>query len=69
VRFLAGLLRTNSSGPKLADIASLLDGLDIKTEARSMKLALTIPEDKLEKLVQPLGERPNRTSQQPASPK
>jgi hypothetical protein len=69
VRFLAGLLRTNSSGPKLADVASLLDGLDIKTEARSMKIALAIPEDKLEKLVQPLEARPNRPSQQPALPK
>jgi len=69
VRFLAGLVRSNTSDSNLANMASLLDTLEVKAEARSMKLALVIPEDKLEKLIQSAEARPHRSTGVQTQPK
>lgn len=54
VRFLAGLVQTNSANnPQAGQVATLLNSMQLSTQANVMKMTLIVPEDQLEKLVAP----------------
>jgi hypothetical protein len=54
IRFVAGLVQMNKDKtPQAERAASLLDTLQLSTEASTMKLSLSIPEDIAEKLIMP----------------
>lgn len=53
IRFLAGMVQQNQDKPEAASLAKVLDSLDLKTEGAVTKISLSIPEQDLEKLVQP----------------
>jgi hypothetical protein len=52
VRFLGNMLQVNAPTASAAAVTSLLQSLDVKTDGNTVKLALAIPEDQLEKLMQ-----------------
>jgi hypothetical protein len=61
VRFIAGLVQLNKDGNEQAQkIASLLDTMQLTTQASTMKLSLTIPEDLMEKLFVPQDQGPRQ---------
>jgi hypothetical protein len=51
VRFLAGMVQSNRDKQEAAKFASLLDTLELKSEANVMKFHLSIPEADIEKLM------------------
>ncbi|MCU1275133.1 MAG: hypothetical protein JWO48_2564 [Bryobacterales bacterium] len=52
VRFLGNMLQANAPTASAAAVTSLIQSLDVKTDGNTVKLALAIPEDQLEKLMQ-----------------
>ncbi len=62
VRFIAGLVQLNrDKDPQAQKIATLLDTLQLSTQASTMKLTLTIPEDVIEGLFMPKAKGAART--------
>lgn len=54
VRFIAGLVQMNKGSDQQAQqIASLLDGMQVSTQAATMRLSLNIPESMMEQLFVP----------------
>jgi hypothetical protein len=51
VKFLAGMVQLNRDKPDAAKFASLLDTLELKSEANVMKFHLSIPEADIEKML------------------
>ena len=52
VRFLGNMVQANAPTASAAAVTSLIQSLDVKTDGSTVKLALAIPEDQLEKLMQ-----------------
>jgi hypothetical protein len=52
VRFLGNMVQSNAPTASAAAVTSLIQSLDVKTDGSTVKLALAIPEDQLEKLMQ-----------------
>jgi len=52
VRFLGNMVQANAPTASAAAITSLIQSLDVKTDGNTVKLALAIPEDQLEKVMQ-----------------
>jgi len=52
VRFLAGMVQQNQDKPEAANLAKILDTLDLKTAGPVTTITLSIPEADLEKLLQ-----------------
>lgn len=52
VRFLAGMVQQNQDKPEAANLAKILDTLDLKTEGPVAQITLSMPEADLEKLLQ-----------------
>jgi hypothetical protein len=50
MKFLAGLVQTKSSDPRVGKIASLADAAKFSSEGNIMRLNMTLPEDMVEKL-------------------
>ncbi len=57
IRFLAGMVQLNRDKPGAADVATMLDSLQISTQANLVTLSLKIPETDLEKLIEKNRER------------
>jgi hypothetical protein len=54
VRFLAGMMQMNAQNDKrAAELAKLLDKMDLKATGTQFRMSLTIPEDMLETLIKP----------------
>lgn len=54
IRFLAGMLQMNTQNDKrAAELATLLDKMQLSSSGTQFKLSLTIPEDALEGIVKP----------------
>jgi hypothetical protein len=66
IRFIAGLVQLNKDkDPQAQKIATLLDTLQLTTEASTMKVSLTIPENLIEQLFVPKAKgaaRPRKTA-------
>ncbi|MBS1829405.1 MAG: hypothetical protein JST93_29150 [Acidobacteria bacterium] len=55
IRFLAGMLQMNSQNDKrAAELATLLDKMQLSSSGTQFKLSLTIPEETLEGIVKPV---------------
>jgi hypothetical protein len=52
VRFLGNMVQANAPAASTAAITSLIQSLDVKTDGNTVKLALAIPEDQVEKLME-----------------
>lgn len=52
IRFLAGMVQLNSDKPNAAQLATLLDSLQVKTNADTVSVSLSIPESDLEKVIE-----------------
>jgi hypothetical protein len=52
VRFLGNMVQSNAPTASAAAVTSLIQSLDVKTDGSTVKLALAIPEDQIEKLMQ-----------------
>lgn len=52
VRFLGNMVQANAPTASAAAVTSLIQSLDVKTDGSILKLALAIPEDQAEKLMQ-----------------
>lgn len=50
VRFLAGMMQLNREKPELAALATALDSLKLTTEARTVKVNVSMPQAEIEKL-------------------
>lgn len=51
IRFLAGMVQLNRDKPNAEQIATLLDSLQVKTNADTVSVSLSIPETDLEKMI------------------
>ncbi len=51
IRFLAGLVQMNQNGDQ--NLAALLSTLDLKTDANTVKMSLSVPESQLEQMMKP----------------
>lgn len=60
IRFLAGMIQMNAKDPNAAEMASLLNKMELKATGTQFRMSLQIPEDQLEKMVKP-ARRGNRT--------
>jgi len=61
IKFLASMIQT-SGGEAGAQVATLVQSLNVTTEGRTLKLALAIPEAQLEALIQSSGKKNQRKS-------
>lgn len=53
MRFLAGMIQLNSKDPNAAEMASLLNKMELKATGTQFRMSLQIPEDQLEKMLKP----------------
>lgn len=61
VRFVAGMVQLNRDKPEAAQAAQFLDSMELKTEARTVTLGISVPQEQLEKMIQS-GHGPGRKS-------
>ncbi len=52
VRFVAGMVQLNRDKQEAADLAKVIDTLEIKSDARTVTLSISVPEEQLEKMVE-----------------
>jgi hypothetical protein len=52
-RFLGGMVQLNRDKPGAGSVATLIEQMDIRTEANVVKFSLAVPQDQLEKLMAP----------------
>ena len=53
LRFMAGMLQMSRENSSAAQFASLLDTLQLKTDGKTMRFSVSIPQAELEKLLKP----------------
>jgi len=53
VRFLAGMLQMNSQDRRAAELAGMLDKMELKSSGNQFRMSLMMPESTLESLVKP----------------
>ena len=53
VKFLAGMVQLNREKPEVANIAGILDSMQLKSSGNTMTVSLTVPEPQLEQLMTP----------------
>jgi hypothetical protein len=52
IRFVAGMVQLNRNQPGQDQAAAVLDTMDLKTEARTVTLSFSLPQEQLEKMIQ-----------------
>jgi hypothetical protein len=57
LRFLANMVQMNRDNQQAGELAKVLDTMELRTEANVMKFSVSIPEDQIEKLMQPRNRR------------
>jgi hypothetical protein len=60
IRFVAGMVQLNREKPETAEIAALVDSMQLTTESRTVRLVLSMPEEQLEKMIQSHKQGPAR---------
>lgn len=60
VRFLAGMVQMNRDKPGAGQAAQFLDTMNLTTQANTVKLSFSMPENDFEKLVKPQGKAKTR---------
>jgi hypothetical protein len=59
-RFLAGMVQLNRDKPEVAGLATAFDSLKLTTNARNVRLTMSMPQAEMEKMVKRAGAKPGK---------
>ena len=51
IRFIANMIQLNRNNPETAELAAIVDTMQVKAEARKVTVSLSVPEEKIEKMI------------------